>query len=316
MKQLPRLKYISLCNCRRLKALPELVQLETVKLSGCMNLESFIIGADGDCNNIQSISDQLGRFTKLSYVDLSSNDFETLPSSIRDLSSLRTLCLNKCKKLKSIEGFPLYIKYLYAHGSNCFCLKHEEHLITQFLTEGQNEEDSPRFACFPGTELPTYFDEIETGTSYKTGLPWPTPKLVGFDGCIVIALERGFRIQFSPLSYDYDWNYERYFHLYLQPDLFHFQDSSFHSIKSDHLVIIRGTKNISNLINKFGIQSNLQLSKEVRSPSAEIKACGFSLIWEDDVRDKIKTQKEEKTTSGFSSLLEFEKLKKTSTFFS
>ncbi|CAH8331420.1 unnamed protein product [Eruca vesicaria subsp. sativa] len=343
MKQLPRLKYISLCNCRRLKALPELVQLETVKLSGCMNLQSLFklshaeqdwgrwrlreLWVD-DCNNIQSISDQLGRFTKLSYVDLSSNDFETLPSSIRDLSSLRTLCLNKCKKLKSIDGFPLCLKYLYAHGcesletisfplnhsvkhldlSHCFCLKQEEHLITQFLMEGQNEEDSPRFACFPGTEVPSYFDKIGTGESYTTGLPWPRPKLIGFDGCIVIACERGFRIQFSPLSYDYDWNYERYFHLYLQPDLFHCRDSSLLSTEeekggeSDHLVIIRGIKNISNLINKFGIQSDLQLSKEVKSPSAEIKACGFSLIWEDDVRDKIK--KEQNKTSGFSSLLE------------
>ncbi|KAJ0256388.1 ADP-ribosyl cyclase/cyclic ADP-ribose hydrolase [Hirschfeldia incana] len=341
MKQLPRLKYISLCNCRRLKALPELVQLEIAKLSGCMNLEALfkISHAEqdwgrwrlrelwvDDCKIIQCISDQLGRFTKLSYVDLSSNDFETLPSSIQKLSSLRTLCLNKCKKLKSIEGFPLCLKYLYAHGcesletisfplnhsikhldlSHCFCLKHEP-LITQFLTEGQNEEDSPRFACFPGTEVPSYFDKIKTGASYTTGLPWPTPKLVGFDGCIVIASERGCRIQFSPLSYDYDWNYERYFHLYLQPDLFHFQDTSFHSteeevVKSDHLVIIRGTKNISNLINKFGIQSNLQLPKEVKSPSVKIKACGFSLIWEDDVRDKIKTKKEQNKNAEFSSL--------------
>ncbi|KAG2253021.1 hypothetical protein Bca52824_083157 [Brassica carinata] len=248
MKQLPRLKYISLCNCRRLKALPELVQLEIVKLSGCMNLQSLFktshaeqdwgrwrlreLWAD-DCNNIQSISDQLGRFTKLSYVDLSSNDFETLPSSIRDLSSLRTLCLNKCKKLKSIEGFPLCLKYLYAHGcesletisfplnhsikhldlSHCFCLKEEEHLVAQFLTEGQNEEDSPRFACFPGTEVPSYFDTIGTGKAYTTGLPWPTPKL----------------------------------------------DSSYHSTeeeeeeggKSDHLIIIRGGSEMANNVTSW-----------------------------------------------------------------
>ena len=168
--------------------------------------------------------------------------------------------------------------------------------------------------------MPSYFDTIGTGKAYTTGLPWPTPKLVGFDVCIVIACERGFHIQFSPLSYDYDWNYERYFHLYLQPDLFHYQDSSYHSTeeeeggKSDHLIIIRGVKNISSSINNFGIQSNLQLSKEVKCPSAEIKACGFSLIWENDVRDKTKTKKQQ--TSGYSSLLEFEKLKKTSTFFS
>ncbi|XP_056846228.1 disease resistance protein RML1A isoform X2 [Raphanus sativus] len=350
MKQLPRLKYISLCNCRRLKALPELVQLETVKLSGCVNLESLFKIFHGDqdwgrwglrelwvdnCNTIQSISDQLGRFTKLSYVDLSSNDFERLPSSIRDLSSLRTLCLNKCKKLKSIEEFPLCLKYLYAHGcesletisfplnhsikhldlSHCFGLKQHKHLVTQFLTEGQNEEDSPRFACFPGTEVPNYFDNVWTGKSYTIGLPWPSPKLMGFDGFIVIACERPFQIQFSPLFYDYYWGYERYFHLYLQQDLFHCRDSNFHiteeeeAVKSDHLVIIRGIKNFSDSINKFGIESHLQLSKELKSPSAEIKSCGFRLIWEEDVRDKIKTKKKKSLTSRLSSLFKSEKLK-------
>ncbi|CAH8334603.1 unnamed protein product [Eruca vesicaria subsp. sativa] len=187
MNQLPKLKHVSLCNCRRLEALPELVQVETVKLSGCKNLQSLFKTSHAEKDwdrwqlrelwvdncNIQSISEQLGNFIKLSYVDLSSNDFETLPSSMGNLSFLRTLCLNKCKRLNKIEGFPLCLKYLYAHGcesletisfplnhsvkhldlSHCFCLKHNEHPISQFLTKGQDEEDSPRFACFPGTEV-------------------------------------------------------------------------------------------------------------------------------------------------------------------
>uniref|UniRef100_A0A1J3IXV6 ADP-ribosyl cyclase/cyclic ADP-ribose hydrolase n=3 Tax=Noccaea caerulescens TaxID=107243 RepID=A0A1J3IXV6_NOCCA len=330
MKQLPRLKYASLCNCSRLKALPELVQLETVKLSGCMKLQSLLelshAEQDGrfrwlelwvdDCKNLRSISDQLGHFIKLSYIDLSSNDLETLPSSIGDLSSLRTVCLNKCKKLKSIEGIPLCLKYLYAHGcesletvslplnhsirhldlSQCFCLKQDEHLLTQFLKDGQDEEDSPRFACFPGTEVPSYFDNIWTGKSYTISLPWTSSKLLGFDGCIVVACERPFHIQFSPLSYDYYWGYERYFYLYLQQDFFQCHNYSSTGEKeeeeaqtSDHLVLIRGIKNFSDSINKFGIESDLRLPKEFESPSAEIKSCGFSLIWGDDLTDKIKT---------------------------
>uniref|UniRef100_A0A0D3AQ70 Uncharacterized protein n=1 Tax=Brassica oleracea var. oleracea TaxID=109376 RepID=A0A0D3AQ70_BRAOL len=81
---------------RRLKELPELVQLETVKLSGCMNLQSLFKRSHAEQDlgrwllrelwvdncNIQSISDQLGHFINLSYVDLSSNDFEAFPSSI------------------------------------------------------------------------------------------------------------------------------------------------------------------------------------------------------------------------------------------
>ncbi|KAL1193484.1 putative disease resistance protein [Cardamine amara subsp. amara] len=334
MNQLPRLKYASLCNCRRLKALPELVQLETIKLSGCMSLQSLfnISHAEqdwgrfqlhelwvDDCKTIQSISDQLRHFIKLSYVDLSSNDFERLPSILEELSSLRTLCLNKCKKLKSIGGLPLCLKYLYAHGcetletvslplnhsikhldlSHCFCLKQDEHLMAQFLNDGENKEDTLGFALFPGTEVPSYFDNIETGKSLTIGLPqiWPSPKILGFDGCIMIACERPLHIQFSPFSYDWDWGDERYFYFYLKPDIFHCQDSSFHStegkeeaVKSDHLVIIRGLKNISDKINKFGIKSDLQFSEEFKSPPAELKSCGFRLIWEDDQAGNIKTK--------------------------
>ncbi|XP_019085619.1 PREDICTED: disease resistance protein RML1A-like [Camelina sativa] len=175
MNQLPKLKYVNLGNCCRLKALPELVQPETVKLSGCMNLQSLLefshdkqdcgrfqwaeLWVDG-CKSIQSVSDQLIHFMKLSYLDLTSHDFETLPASIEKLSSLRTLCINKCKKLKSIKGLPLCLKFLYAHSceilktvslplnhsikhldlSHCFCLKEKEHLMTQFLSKGVNEE--------------------------------------------------------------------------------------------------------------------------------------------------------------------------------
>ncbi|KAL0877947.1 hypothetical protein Bca101_027653 [Brassica carinata] len=214
MNQLARLKHVSLCDCRRLKALPELVQLETITLSGCMSLQSFLetslvepglcryqwleLWVDG-CKNIHLISDQLRHLTKLSYLDLSSHEFETLPSSISELSSLETLCINKCKKLKSVEGVPSSLKYLYAHGcesletvflpsdhsikhldpSHCFCLNKDERLITQFLNEGQNEEESLRFACFPGTEVPSYFGNVEARESITIGLPsvWPSQKL-------------------------------------------------------------------------------------------------------------------------------------------
>lgn len=150
-----------------------------------------------------------------------------------------------------------------------------------------------RFAFFPGTEVPSYFDNIETGKSLTIGLPriWPSLKMLGFDGCIMISCERPFHIQFSPFSYDWDWGYERYFYFYLKPDIFrssHSTEDKEEAVKSDHLVIIRGLKNISDKINKFGIQSDLQFSEEYKSPPSELKSCGFRLIWEDDQTDKIK----------------------------
>ncbi|KAL0731694.1 hypothetical protein Bca4012_027788 [Brassica carinata] len=312
MNQLARLKHVSLCDCRRLKALPELVQLETITLSGCMSLQSFLetvvnghelvylhsaydvrptnaglllvlrdlrhtdatetslvepglcryqwleLWVDG-CKNIHLISDQLRHLTKISYLDLSSHEFETLPSSISELSSLGTLCINKCKKLKL---------------------------------------ESLRFACFPGTEVPSYFGDKEARESITIGLPsvWPSQKLLVFDGCIMIACEGRFHIQFSPSSYDWNWESEWYIHLELQPHFFHCRKSGLHSIdneeaaKSHHLILLRGFKNISKEIIKFGFKSNLQFTEEFNSPPAEITSCGVRLVWEDDHTDKIETE--------------------------
>jgi len=139
--------------------------------------------------------------------------------------------------------------------------------------------------------VPSYFDHIDKGKSLTIDLPqiWPSPKLLGFDACVVIACERPFDIQFSPFSYDWDWGYERYFCLYLKPD-FHSTDPSTEDeeevVKSDHLLIIRGLKNFSNQINKLGIKSDLQFSEELKSPSAKLQSCGIRLIWEVGQADK------------------------------
>ena len=69
--------------------------------------------------------------------------------------------------------------------------------------------------------MPNYFDNIVTGNFYTIDLPRPNPKLLGFDGCIVIACESSYHIQFSPLSYNYNWVYERCFRFYLESDIVH-----------------------------------------------------------------------------------------------
>ncbi|CAF2061426.1 protein SUPPRESSOR OF npr1-1, CONSTITUTIVE 1-like [Brassica napus] len=131
MGELPKLKYLSLQNCRRIKSLPQLAQVETLILSDCVKLRSLLklhveeawatryclleLWLD-NCKHIETLSGQLTHFTKLAYLDLSRNNFLRLPQSIRELSSLETLYLNNCKKLISVEDLPHSVKYLYAHG--------------------------------------------------------------------------------------------------------------------------------------------------------------------------------------------------------
>ncbi|KAL0898331.1 hypothetical protein Bca101_082292 [Brassica carinata] len=127
MSRLPRLKTLRLRNCGKLEELPELDQVQSLTLSNCRNLRSLVKSSDPDrycllelcldnCNNVESLSDQLSHFTKLTYLDISSHDFETLPSSISYLTSLETLCLNNCKNLKSVEVLPQSLQFLHTHG--------------------------------------------------------------------------------------------------------------------------------------------------------------------------------------------------------
>ena len=176
--QLPKLKYLSLRNCRELRKFPLLTQVETLILSDCVNLPWLLelhikeepatyclleLWLD-NCKNVYFESHYADHFTNLTYLNLSSHYFEKVPSSIRELSSLETLCLNNCKRLILVEALPLSLKHLYAHGcdslesvslspnhsikhfdlGHCPRLNQEEHkhLMDLFLDDGNSQEVS------------------------------------------------------------------------------------------------------------------------------------------------------------------------------
>lgn len=212
LKELHKLKYLSVHNCRRIKSLRQLPQVETLILSECVKLRSLFELCLGEpwatsycllelwldnCNHIdESLSEQLSHFTKLTYLNLSRNNFVTLPQSIRELSSLGTLYLNNCKKLKSLQELPQGVKYLHAHGCDslekvslssdhsikhldilhCPRLKQEEHknLMDLFMNDEQSQEGSPPCACLRETGGSSNSSSETSETSKKFG---PTRKL-------------------------------------------------------------------------------------------------------------------------------------------
>nr|VDD58693.1 unnamed protein product [Brassica oleracea] len=127
MNGLSRLKTPWLRNCFKLKELPELTQVLTLTLTNY----------------------QLSHLTKLTNLDLSGHDFDALPSSIRDLTSLITLCLNNCKKLRSVEKLPLSLQFLDAHG--CDSLG-EADSVEHFRDKPNKEVQQRTF--FKETEMP------------------------------------------------------------------------------------------------------------------------------------------------------------------
>ncbi|KAG7597385.1 Leucine-rich repeat 3 [Arabidopsis suecica] len=166
MNSLSRLKTLWLINCFKLEELPKLTQVQTLTLTNCRNLRSLAKLSDTsqdegrycllelcleNCKSVESLSDQLSHFTKLTCLDLSSHDFETLPPSIRDLTSLVSLCLNNCKKLKSVEIIPPSLQFLDAHGCDSLeagCVEHFKDI--------PNKEVQPRNGYFQETEMQSY----------------------------------------------------------------------------------------------------------------------------------------------------------------
>ncbi|KAL0700659.1 hypothetical protein Bca4012_056781 [Brassica carinata] len=208
MGTLPKLKYLSFQNCRKITSLPQLAQVETLILSDCVNLQwlwelhleeeqattycLLELWLD-NCKHIETLSGQLSHFTKLTYLDLSRNNFVSLPQSIRERTSLETLHLNNCKNLKSVEELPHTVKYLYAHGCdslekvslssnhsikhldliNCPSLKRDEHehLMDLFMHDGRSQEDSLLGVMYQMNKKDSTLPYLNTSISWGGMIP-------------------------------------------------------------------------------------------------------------------------------------------------
>ncbi|KAH0888986.1 hypothetical protein HID58_051415 [Brassica napus] len=219
----------------------------------------FLLLELGSCTKVQSFSHQLTHFTTLTYLNLSSNDFEAIPESITELTSLGTLCLNNCKKLKSVEDLPQSLEHLYAHGCNslenvilslnhsikhlhlshCFSLQQDEQLITQFLNNGYSEDLSSvqLSICLPGARIPRYF-ENQSSRRYT-------------------------KISLSPISCEED---DELIQMNLRPNLYRESEiEEEETMASRHLVIIQVASIVNTeRIEELRLESHLQFPDEFR----------------------------------------------------
>ncbi|XP_031255250.1 disease resistance-like protein DSC1 [Pistacia vera] len=123
---LKSLKYLFISHCSRLVSLPNgLKSLQNFSISPCSNPMTFPSNLCHikklqlrDCNlgDGAITSDLLGSFISFEELDLSQNNFVSLPASINRLSNLRFLSLNCCRRLQILPELPSNISSLSVSG--------------------------------------------------------------------------------------------------------------------------------------------------------------------------------------------------------
>ena len=88
-----------------------MVMLEN-SLSGLCSLTQL----DLSFCNLQSIPDDIGCLSSLSYLNLGGNHFACLPESMIQLSNLKSLWLSFCTSLRSLPKLPLNLDYIAARS--------------------------------------------------------------------------------------------------------------------------------------------------------------------------------------------------------
>ncbi|KAJ7975441.1 Disease resistance protein (TIR-NBS-LRR class) [Quillaja saponaria] len=106
--------------------------LESLDLSGCNLLDEDLLII-------------LGFFSKLTSLDLSRNNFVTLPECINRLFNLQELYIANCNQLQEISGIPLNIEYVDASSCTKLSLESSGLLLSQVYINGHkawNKEQS------------------------------------------------------------------------------------------------------------------------------------------------------------------------------
>ncbi|KAI9109516.1 hypothetical protein K1719_019570 [Acacia pycnantha] len=113
---------LSLNRCESVTSLNNLVDPHTLAVLNadcCLfnKIRTLEILNLGDCNELFEVPENISLLSSLAVLYLSRTNIETLPLSIKYLSSLQELFLNECKRLRFLPELPPYISKLCA--SDC-----------------------------------------------------------------------------------------------------------------------------------------------------------------------------------------------------
>ncbi|XP_054810172.1 TMV resistance protein N-like isoform X2 [Prosopis cineraria] len=188
-------------ECPNLEQLPAgiclLPKLWTLNANSCKRMRHFKmydVGEEADlycytlslklkrvcfsnCNlSEDSLALCLSYFTNMTYLDLSSNYFTTLPACIKECHHLRYLLLNNCKRLQHIEDMPPNLERF----SAVCCMLLTRSSKSKLLYQALSLQPGKRNFILPGGKLPENLDKYgrESSVSFwvrdvlPTVFPW------------------------------------------------------------------------------------------------------------------------------------------------
>ncbi|KAH9685385.1 ADP-ribosyl cyclase/cyclic ADP-ribose hydrolase [Citrus sinensis] len=216
------------------------------RFTGLSSLQTLDLS---DCNLLEgAIPFDIGSLFSLEAIDLSGNNFVSLPSSINQLLKLKIFCLERCRNLKSLPELPPEIVFVGAEDctsletiSPSAKLSRSPNIALNFLNcfklvEDQVSKDNLAvtlmkqwllFHIFlPGNEIPRWFRFRNIGGSVTMRAP-RLDNFIGFAVCAVLSLPRCMDRFYSEIRCKLLWGEDDY--------KFSVAIPSFTTLESDHL---------------------------------------------------------------------------------
>ncbi|KAH9679692.1 Disease resistance-like protein DSC1 [Citrus sinensis] len=277
-----------------------------------------------NCNIIE-LPESLGQLPSLKYLNLEENNFEKIPSNIKQVSKLSLLILDNWKRFLSLPELPCGSSVYARHCTsletlsnlstlfkplcqkfdfcNCFKLNRNEvrEIVEEALKKIQEDDHHPPRGSiwYPGSEIPEWFSFQSMGSSVTLELPpgWFYNNFVGFALCAIFPEFRGdtrnllVDSEFKLKTKDGDWHVATYLLFVWNED---FGVNS--SLESDHVLLgYDFSMDLDGLggSDKACIQFYIGNYLDKRTEGFDVKKCGAHLIYAQDPSKRLRSKVED-----------------------